>query len=119
MVHDDPAATARIILQHMSPEEGETIVKKFAKHSYVSFINELTFAGYKDIPVSYLLCEDDLCIPANVQRAGINMMEKKNGRKVDVISIKADHCPNWTAEKETVKWILDVARKVQASQKAA
>jgi hypothetical protein len=119
MIHDDPAATARVILQHMSPEEGEAVVKKFARHSYVSFINEITFAGYKDIPVSYLLCEEDLCIPAEVQRVGIDMIEKESGRKVDVTSIKADHCPNWTAEKQTIEWILDVTKKVQESQTSA
>ena len=111
MMHHDPAGTARLILQHVSPEAGEVIVKTFAKHSAVSFINELTYAGYKDIPVSYLLCEDDLCIPPKVQRTGIEMIERESGRKVAVTSINADHCPNLCAEKQTIEWILQVARK--------
>ncbi len=102
----------------MSPEEGEAIVRDFAKHSATSFVNELTYAGYKDIPASYLVCEEDLIGPPEVQRAGIEMIEQVSGRKVDVTSVKAGHCPNLTAEKETIEWILSVAKKVQESQDA-
>ena len=102
----------------MSPEEGEAVVRDFAKHSATSFVNELTYAGYKDIPASYLVCEEDLIGPPEVQRAGIEMIEQVSGRKVDVTSVKAGHCPNLTAEKETIEWILSVAKKVQESQDA-
>ena len=118
MIHGNPAETAKIIMQTISLEEGEAMVKQFAKHSAVSFVNELTYAGYRDVPVAYLLCEMDLCIPPKVQRAGIDMIEKESGRKVDVSSINADHCPNHTAEKETVDWILEVAKKSQGGRKA-
>lgn len=116
MYHADPAGTARITLNHLPLSEGEAWIKLFPKHSSVSFINELTYAGYNDVPVSYLLCEEDLCIPPAVQRAGIEMMEKESGRKVHVTSIGADHCPNVTSLQETLDWILDVARRVEDGQ---
>lgn len=86
-------------------------MKKFPHHSAVSFAGELTYAGYKDIPVSYLLCEEDLCIPVNIQRQGIDLIEKVSGKKVDVTSIKAGHCPTESAPQKVIDWILDVARK--------
>ena len=113
MYHDPPAATAAVVLSHLSLEEGEAWIKKFSKHSAVSFIGELTYAGYKDIPVSYLFCEEDLCIPSKIQKAEIEMMEKESGQKVNVTSIKADHCPNITATQETIDWILDVAERAK------
>lgn len=109
MYHDPPAATAVITLNHLSSEEGTAWIKKFPKHSAVSFSNELTYPGYKDVPVSYLFCEEDLCIPPQIQRAGIEMMERESGRKVNVTSIRSDHCPNLTAAQDTIDWILDVA----------
>jgi nicotinamidase-related amidase len=114
MSHDKPEDTARIIFSSsfFTHEEGTAWVKRFPKHSAISFENPLTYAGYKEVPCSYLLCEDDLCIPADVQRAGIDMIERESGgRKVDVTSIKADHCPNWTAKQAVVDWIVDVAGK--------
>ncbi|KAI1089670.1 alpha/beta-hydrolase [Rostrohypoxylon terebratum] len=75
------------------------------------FVNELTHAGYKDVPVSFLFCERDLCILPQLQRAEIEMIEKETGNKVDVTSVNAGHCPSVTAEKETVEWIINVAEK--------
>jgi len=119
MYHDPPAATAAIILQHLPLEEGEAWIKRFPKHSAVSFAGELTYAGYKDVPVSYLYCEEDLCIPPEIQRAEIEMMEKESGNKVNVTSIKSDHCPNITATQEIIDWILDVARRAKDSRVVA
>jgi hypothetical protein len=115
MLMEDPAATARMICQLLPSREGEAIVRDFAKHSAQSFGNELTYAGYKDIPASYLLCEEDMAGPPDFQREMIAMIEEASGRKVDVTSIKADHCPNLSAEKKTIEWVLNVAKKAQES----
>ncbi|KAI1624495.1 Alpha/beta hydrolase fold-1 [Exophiala viscosa] len=113
MLMEDPAATAGMICQKLPPEEGEALVRDFAKHSAQSFGNELTHAGYKDIPVSYLFCEEDMAGPPDFQRDMIAMIEEVSGRKVDVTSIKADHCPHLSAEKETIEWALSVAKKAE------
>ncbi|KAK4945779.1 hypothetical protein LTR10_015127 [Elasticomyces elasticus] len=113
MLQAQPEKTAATILQTIPAEEGTALVWKFPKHSAVSFTNELTYAGYKHVPVSYLFCEEDLCIPPFVQREGIEIIEGESGRKVDVTSIKADHCPNWSATQAMVDWIVDVAEKTQ------
>src|ERR1700754_2495492 len=108
-----PEVTGAIIMQTQPLEVAAGWVKKFPKHSAISFTNELTHAGYKDIPVSYLFCEVDQCIPANIQQEGIDMIEAESGNKVHVTKIKADHCPNFTAMEETADWIVDIAERVQ------
>jgi hypothetical protein len=80
-------------------------------HSGVCFTNELTYAGYKDIPVSYLTCEEDLVIPLKNQKLGIEKIEKLSGKKVDVTSIKTGHIPPASHPQLVVDWILDVAGK--------
>lgn len=98
-------------MNHLPLEEATALVKKFPKHSATSFMDKLTYAGYKDVPVSYLVCEDDLCIPPQIQRVEIEMIERESGKKVHVTSIKADHCPNATAPQKIVDWILDIVER--------
>jgi pimeloyl-ACP methyl ester carboxylesterase len=112
MYHEDIAASAAIVFSDLSPEEGQAWVKKFVQHSGISFVGELTHAGYKDIPVAFLVCEKDLCIPAELQREMIENIEKVSGRKVDVTSIETDHVPITTKPELVSDWILDFAGKV-------
>ena len=65
-----------------------------------------------NIPVSYLLCEDDLVVPPAQQKAGIAMIERQNGRKVDVTSIKTGHCPFVSKPQMVIDWVLDLTSKV-------
>lgn len=81
-------------------------------HSAISFSNELTYAGYKDVPVSYLVCEEDLVIPLKNQKEEIELIEKVSGRKVDVTSIKTGHIPIASQPQLVIDWFLDVAGKV-------
>lgn len=114
MLITDPVATAAMICQDVSASDGKEAVLGFAKHSAQSFGNELTHAGYKDIPTSYLLCEKDMAGPPDFQRDMIAMIEEVSGRKVDVTGIQSGHMPNWSAKEATVEWILDVVKKAQA-----
>lgn len=117
MYHDDPEASAKIVLNNLADlEEAVGWIKQMPKHSAVSFGDALTYEGFKDVPVSYLFCEEDLCIPPEVQQAGIDMIEKRSGRKVDVTEVKADHCCNISAPKETVDWLVSVVEKSAAGQ---
>ncbi|KAH8666972.1 Alpha/beta hydrolase fold-1 [Xylariales sp. PMI_506] len=113
MYHVDFEITAAKSFSDIPKEEGLSYVKRFAKHSSVSFMTPLRNAGYKNIPISYLLCEDDITIPADLQRKGIEHIEKESGNKVDVTSIKAGHCPSAdsSAPHLVVDWILAVASK--------
>ncbi|OQV07092.1 hypothetical protein CLAIMM_11576 [Cladophialophora immunda] len=110
MLMADPAATAGLILQHLPPDKGAAIVGDFAKHSAQSFLDPVTQTGYRDIPVSYLLCEEDLVGPPDLQRSWIERVERESGRSVHVTAVRTGHMPNLTAEKETVNWILQLAR---------
>ncbi|PWY83368.1 hypothetical protein BO70DRAFT_361485 [Aspergillus heteromorphus CBS 117.55] len=56
MWQDDlPAAGARCF-SDLPPAQGLALIKLFPAHSAASFANPLTYAGYKDVPVSYLIC---------------------------------------------------------------
>lgn len=119
MYPTDYARVAQGCMQDLPPAVGEAVVKGFAKHSARSFGDKLTHAGYADIPVSYLVTENDMAGPPEIiQRPQIDMINRLNSHKVDVTSVYAGHMMNLSAEKETIDWIVSLARKVEQSQEA-
>ena len=74
-------------------------------------MDEFTQAEYKDIPVSYLVVENDMAgAPEIIQRPRVDLIERVSGRKVDVASIYSSHMMSFTVEKETIEWILSVTK---------
>jgi hypothetical protein len=111
MRHPDPALTAKYVFSDLQPTEGIELVKTFGEHSAVSFTNSLTHAGYKDVPASYLFCEDDECVVPAAQQKGIDLIERVSGKKVDVTRIKSDHCPNVSHPEKVVDWFVGLIEK--------
>lgn len=111
MYHKDPSITAKYCFNDLSPEDGTAWVKRMPQHSAFSFGTELTHAGYKDVPSSWLFCEGDLCIPAKYQRDGIDRIEKASGKKVDVLRKPWDHIPIVSHAEEVADWIIAAAEK--------
>ncbi|KAF3059711.1 hypothetical protein GL218_04595 [Daldinia childiae] len=108
---DLPAAAALIISDLPDEKERVATVEKFQTHSSASFATELTHPGYKDLPVSYLLCEEDAILPPKYQREWIELIEKESGNKVDVTSLQVGHCPSYTKPQEVINWIVNAAAK--------
>lgn len=109
MFQSDLPQCAALCLSDVPAEEGLAWVKRMTRHSAASFASPLSHAGYLDAPVSYLLCEDDRIIPADVQRSEINMIERKSGQKVGVKTISSGHCPNVSHPQVVVDWLVDLA----------
>ncbi|KAI3400379.1 hypothetical protein diail_3396 [Diaporthe ilicicola] len=107
----DPLQAAKLVIAEVPEEEGQRLTRELCYHSSTSFTNPLTHAGYKDVAVSYLLCENDIVIPHESQIDMIEMMERESGNKVDVTRIQAGHAANVTAMKEVVDWIVMMADK--------
>ena len=110
LYHQDPTVSAQYIFNEKTPEEGtKRVIEGLIQHSSVSFGNELTYAGYGDVPSSYLFCDKDLCVPPNVQQAGIDVIEKASGKKVDVRHIDNDHVPNESAPEKVIDWFVHLS----------
>ncbi|KAJ4183664.1 hypothetical protein NW755_009698 [Fusarium falciforme] len=112
--YPDIPKVAELSFSNMPKDKGEFWAAKLAKHSSTSFANPLTYAGFKDVPVSYLVCENDRAISPRVQRAGIEMIEKESGNRVDVTSILGDHVAPLSSKIEVVDWIVGVAERMSS-----
>lgn len=109
MHHSDLAQSASLSFSDLPPEEGIAWVRKFRAHSAASFACPLKYAGYMDVPVSYLLCENDLVIPSKIQKEEIDMIERKSGNKVDVTTVDSGHCPTVSNLQAVLNWLVNLA----------
>ncbi|KAK6836575.1 alpha/beta-hydrolase [Apiospora arundinis] len=107
--YTDVTRSAQLSFNDFPLEEGKVWASKLVKHSAASFATPLTYAGYKDVAVSYLLCTADLTIPVEIQQKEIDMIERETGKKVDVTSIKSDHVPPISHPQEVIDWIVKLA----------
>ncbi|KAJ7459986.1 Alpha/beta hydrolase fold-1 [Mycena galericulata] len=99
---------APFVCSDLPPDQQQAVTDKFSSHSAISFAQPVTYTPYKDMPVSYIFCENDKVIPPEAQDKIIAAMESEmGGRKVDRISVKADHGINASQP----KLMVEVVRK--------
>ncbi|KAH8891211.1 alpha/beta-hydrolase [Thozetella sp. PMI_491] len=113
-VYNEPEGSAAANFSDLPHEEGVEWAKKLDWHSVVTFTNPLTYPGYNDVPVSYLICETDQIIPLATQETCIANIEESSGNKVDVIRINAGHIPYASQMDKMAEIIAEVALKVKA-----
>ncbi|KAF1926611.1 alpha/beta-hydrolase [Didymella exigua CBS 183.55] len=77
-------------------------------HSFHTIQAPTLSASWKTIPSSYLMCEQDLAIPVQIQEMMVNEAKEK-GAKIEVSRLDTGHSPSLTMPKETVDWIRGIA----------
>ncbi|EXJ69546.1 uncharacterized protein A1O5_07582 [Cladophialophora psammophila CBS 110553] len=95
-------------------DKAVAVVKHMTRHSAVSFAGEITHAGYKHVPVSYIVCENDMIIPPEMQRGYIEKIQRESGRDVDVHTLNTGHAPNTTAPDQLANVIVRIAAAASA-----
>ncbi|OAL56112.1 alpha/beta-hydrolase [Pyrenochaeta sp. DS3sAY3a] len=108
-LHIDAIQMTPAVLNDLPFEDAYPLVRQLAHHSAIAFSSPTTQAAYKDVPVSYIVCEKDLIIAPDVQRRFIRNIEegKGEGGKVHVVSLQAGHCPNWSVPGELVDVVVE------------
>ncbi|KAK6977567.1 AB hydrolase-1 domain-containing protein [Favolaschia claudopus] len=103
----DPASCAPVVFSDLPLDQGIFWSAQMPCHSAISFAQKLTYAAYKDIPTSYLVCERDKCIPPRLQNKIIAALDSESDLKVERHSVQADHAIHITQPKA----VVDVVRK--------
>lgn len=101
----DPGA----IYNDLSASEQQFFYSKQQSHSFATFTTKTIAASWRQIPTSYLLCEDDGGLPALAQEAMIKGVQDAGG-DIEVRRMKVGHFPFLSQPDETVKWIETVPR---------
>jgi hypothetical protein len=92
----------------LSPEDQQKYFKLVEPHSYGTFKAKSTAASWKEIPTSYLLCENDLAIPAFAQEmmtGGVKAM----GGEIEIERLDSSHSPYLSHPDAVVSWIRRAA----------
>jgi hypothetical protein len=94
-MHIDAVAMAGAVCNDLPWDIAYENALNFKHHSSASFVEKVTQAAYTTVPVSYVLCENDLVVSPEKQRGFVKVLEEA-GREVKVVSLQAGHCPNWS-----------------------
>lgn len=112
LVHVDPAASVAACFNSLPVEQGmREFERALGTHSSGAFAATLGYPGYKDVPASWFLCEDDKCVMPEVQEMAIREIEdswrgtEREGMKVEVTRVKCDHFPTISAQEELRGWV--------------
>ncbi|ROV86848.1 hypothetical protein VSDG_10176 [Cytospora chrysosperma] len=62
----EPIANAPLTFSDLPKNEALDWAKLMLEHSTASFKENLAYAGYNDVEVHYIICEDDMIVPADV-----------------------------------------------------
>ncbi|KAF2502746.1 alpha/beta-hydrolase, partial [Lophium mytilinum] len=87
----------------LDPATRKAMAEKLESHSWGSFITETTHAAWREVPSTYLICENDNCLPAFVQE----LMTNTPGSLFEVERCSAGHFPTLSMPKFTA----DVIRR--------
>lgn len=110
----DPVIMAPATFSDLPPDLALENARKLTTHSLPSFSGKLTYPAYRHIPTSFILCERDLIISPDLQRATISFLEGERGGEgsVGVVKLNTGHCPNVSAPQETAAGIVRAIESV-------
>jgi len=100
----DPVA----FFSELNAETQKSMIEKLESHSWGPFITETTYAAYRDIPSTYLICENDNIIPVFAQE----MMVKTPDSLFNVERCAAGHFATLTLPKFTAGVIIRAASEL-------
>ena len=112
--------TLRLLKEHametlyadVEPVLAQKAVEDVGLHSFKTFLSAQTKCAYKEIPSTYILCEEDKAIPPVVQRY---MVEQANIK--DIVKLHMSHSP-FLARPDEVFCIIDSVVKGKGAPRA-
>lgn len=111
----EPTGNVPVTFSDLPYEEGLKHFEDMADHSTASFKEKLTYAGYNDVEVHYIVTEEDKVVPAEYQTGMIELIKTSSGREPSVHQIKSGHTPNVSQPgplADIVKGIVERVREV-------
>lgn len=107
----DPEPNSKLTFSDLPAEEALAWAKKMPPHSLPSFEESLSYAGYNDVDVAYIVLENDMIIPPAGQEAMVQFLEQQ-GKAVDVYRLQSGHCPNASQPQQLADIIQEIVKKM-------
>lgn len=81
-----------VFYNDMTPEHAQEIKKHLKQQSFQALKSKLTYAAYRHIPTTYLLCTKDNAIPIAHQQ-GMVQQARNSGVHITTVTLEAGHSP--------------------------
>lgn len=107
-ISHDPIANAKLTFSDLSEEQALFWAKQMPDQSTPSFSDGLSYAGYKDVNVDYVILEEDMIIPVQYQEAMVDFLEKQESKTVGVYRLKSGHCVNASHPEELAEILRQI-----------
>jgi hypothetical protein len=101
-------ANAPLTFSDLPAEQGLALAKQMSWHSTPSFKEKLTYAGYNDVEVHYVVCKGDMIVPLEYQYAMIELVKASSGREVGVHELDCGHAPTSSQPDNVAKIFKDI-----------
>ncbi|GKU22490.1 unnamed protein product [Fusarium langsethiae] len=99
---------APFLHSELPPEEAFKLAKELPQHSTASYKDQLTYPGYQDAQVHYIICEQDELIIPEYQSGMVKLLKGMTNGKVGVHKIQSGHTPNLTQPDTLTKIIRQI-----------
>jgi pimeloyl-ACP methyl ester carboxylesterase len=103
-----PEHNAPITFSDLPPERALEMSRQMPDHSTPSFREKLTYPGYSDVQVHYVVCEEDKLILPEHQKGMIEFVKGFTGKDVVVHKLQSGHVPTTSQPDNVAKVVLDV-----------
>lgn len=103
----NPEGPEQVFYNDLPKEEQDAAVKKLVPQSYQVMHSPLTYCAWRDVPTSYLYCEQDQAIPIHIQKLMVEGTAE--GVNIQTSVVDAGHSPFMGKPKETADAIRRAA----------
>ncbi|RGP73106.1 hypothetical protein FLONG3_6421 [Fusarium longipes] len=106
-------ACAPFVYSESPAEEALKLAKELPQQSTASYRDQLTYPGYKDVEVHYIVCERDELVLPEYQSGMVELLKGMTSGQVGVHRIQSGHTPNLThpgSVTKIIKHILEEKR---------
>lgn len=105
-LNNDPR-TLLVGPSEVSDDEVDKYLATFVRWNGKAMYQPIHNSAWREIPVAYIHCTNDMTVPLDYQRSFVEGMEKA-GRPVQTFDLATGHCPNLTA----TAGIVDAVNKI-------
>ncbi|EKJ69162.1 hypothetical protein FPSE_10658 [Fusarium pseudograminearum CS3096] len=102
---------APFIYSESPPEEALKLARELPQHSTASYRDQLTYAGYKDAEVHYIICEQDKLVFPEYQFGMLELLKGMTNGKVGVHKIQSGHAPHLSQPDNLTKIIRQIVEE--------
>ncbi|KAJ4388021.1 hypothetical protein N0V93_008626 [Gnomoniopsis smithogilvyi] len=111
----DPELALRFTLSDIPREKALSLGNISQEMSAVSQVDALTWAGYKDVPSTYIVTKQDQALSVDRQQVAIEVLKEfaPDEGGPEILEIDSGHAPNLSKPEELAKMLKDIVERAK------